>query len=274
MLKTRVLVSLLLLPIGIAAVIIGGFPYYLLIAFVLALAAWEYVTLFRSGGYRPAGVFVIFGVLMLAAGRSWNDFASAPALLSFLVLAGLVYHIYEFERGCDRSGTDYGVTVAGIMYLGWIGAYLISIRKLPDGEWWLLLVLPSIWAADAGAYFIGRRFGKHRLSPRISPKKTWEGYLGGILFGTLMGALLGYLYQTFAAPDSHITLSGGLAMGFVLSVVTVLGDLGESLFKRQVGAKDSGKLLPGHGGVFDRIDSWLWGGAVGFYIIQVLLQIG
>jgi phosphatidate cytidylyltransferase len=274
MLRTRILVSLLLLPVGIAAVVIGGFPYYLLIAFVLALAAWEYVILFRSGGFQPAGGFVIFGVLALAVGRAWNDFESAPPLLSFLILAAMVAHLAAFERGAERSGTDYGITLGGILYLGWIGAYLISMRKLPYGEWWLLLVLPAIWAADSGAYFAGRTFGRHRMSPRTSPKKTWEGFVGGVLFATLFGGLLGHLYQTYAVPGSEITLASGLALGLILSLTSVFGDLGESMFKRQVGVKDSGNLLPGHGGVFDRIDSWLWGGVVGFYVIQVLLHLG
>jgi phosphatidate cytidylyltransferase len=274
MLRTRILVSLLLLPVGIAAVVIGGFPYYLLIAFVLALAAWEYVILFRSGGFQPAGGFVIFGVLALAVGRAWNDFESAPPLLSFLILAAMVAHLAAFERGAERSGTDYGITLGGILYLGWIGAYLISMRKLPYGEWWLLLVLPAIWAADSGAYFAGRTFGRHRMSPRTSPKKTWEGFVGGVVFATLFGGLLGHLYQTYAVPGSEITLASGLALGLILSLTSVFGDLGESMFKRQVGVKDSGNLLPGHGGVFDRIDSWLWGGVVGFYVIQVLLHLG
>jgi phosphatidate cytidylyltransferase len=273
-LRTRIIVGLLLLPIGVIATLIGGIPFYALVSVVLSLTAWEYVTMFRAGGYAPAGVLIVLGVLALAAGRVWDDFQSAPVLLSVLVLAALVYHIIAYERGVEKAGTDYGITLAGILYIGWIGAYLISIRKLPAGEWWLLLALPIIWGADVGAYFVGSRLGRHKLSARISPRKTWEGYLGGIVFGVLMGGLLGFLYEHLAAPGSQITLTNGLVLGLVLASTSVFGDLGESLFKRQVGLKDSGSLLPGHGGVFDRIDSWLWGGVIGFYMIMTFLWIG
>jgi phosphatidate cytidylyltransferase len=274
MLKTRIVVGLLLLPIGVSATLVGGFPYYMLVTFVLVLAAWEYVTLFKAGGYAPAGLLVIVGVLAFSLSRVWNDFSGAPVLLSALVLLALVYHLLAYERGVEKAGTDYGITLAGILHLGWIGAYLISIRKLPFGEWWLLLALPVIWSADVGAYFVGSRLGKHKLSPRVSPRKTWEGYIGGVVTGIVTGGLLGFLYQGFAAPGSQINVQTGLVLGLVLASTSIFGDLGESMFKRQVGLKDSGTLLPGHGGVFDRIDSWLWGGVIGFYIIQIFIWLG
>ena len=154
-----------------------------------------------------------------------------------------------------------------MLYFGWIGGYLISIRELPEGMWWVLLALPSVWLADSGAYFIGRAIGKHRLSPRLSPKKTWEGYFGGVLVGVLGTAGLAYLWGFWTGPESAITPLSGAILGLVLGVITTLGDLGESMFKRQAGVKDSGNLLPGHGGAFDRIDSWLWAGVLGYYVI-------
>jgi len=130
--------------------------------------------------------------------------------------------------------------------------------------WWTLLVLPSFWLADSGAYLIGRRFGKHRLAPRVSPGKTWEGYFGGILFGAVGAVLLALLWQLKVA---EITPLKGLIIGLALAVLTPLGDLGESLFKRQFGVKDSGNVLPGHGGIMDRIDSWLWAAVIGYYLV-------
>jgi phosphatidate cytidylyltransferase len=105
------------------------------------------------------------------------------------------------------------------------------------------------------------------MSPRLSPKKSWEGYFGGILFGALGGALLGYIYPTWLGAGPAITPLRGLLLGLVMSILPTLGDLGESMIKRQVGVKDSGNLLPGHGGAFDRIDSWLWAGVISYYII-------
>lgn len=269
MLKQRVLVSILLLPIGIAAIYAGDFPYYALVSLFMSLAAWEYVTIFRAGGLAPSGAIVILGALALVVGRAVDDFSSAPLLLSLVVLSAMVYHLVAYERGCDHAGTDYGVTLAGVLYLGWIGAYLISMRKLPDGNWWLLTVLPTVWVADSGAYFVGSRFGRHKLSPRLSPKKTWEGYWGGVLTAVLAGAGLAALWSSFGLAAGAITPLRGALLGLIVSSTSVFGDLGESMFKRQVGFKDSGNLLPGHGGIFDRIDSWLWAGVIGYYLIEL-----
>jgi len=272
MLIKRLAVVIILLPIGLAGILLGGWAYNLGIAAILALAAWEYVQLMNIGGFRPPLVLVVGGSALLALGRGYNGFTGAPALLSLLVLLSMAYHLVAYERGREQSGSDFGVTLGGIVYLGWIGAYFISLRALPDGKWWLLFVLPVIWVVDSGAYFIGVRFGRHRLSPRLSPKKSWEGYLAGVVAGTLAGALLAWAWTVVPSAwgppisASWTPVGKGALFGFLLAALTVLGDLGESMFKRQVGAKDSGKLLPGHGGIFDRIDSWLWGVVIGYYL--------
>lgn len=270
MLAKRVLVAVILLPIGLVLIWFGGLAFAVMVALILGLAAWEYVGLFRAGGLQPSGFLVVLGTLVLVAGRAYSGLSGADWMVSLAVLASMTYHLITFERGRDQSGTDFGVTLAGILYFGWIGSYLISLRELPEGVWWVLLALPSVWLADSGAYFIGRAFGRHKLSPRLSPKKTWEGYLGGVLFGVLGGALLAYIWSFWTGPSSNITPLNGALIGLVLSVITPLGDLGESMIKRQVGVKDSGTLLPGHGGVFDRIDSWLWAGVLGYYLARCL----
>lgn len=267
MLTSRLLVTLVLLPVGLALIIWGGLPYAFLIALVLALAGGEYARLFRVGGYQPAGVLIVAGILLLMFGRVWNGFQSAPWLSSLVILLAMTYHLLAYERGRDQAATDFGITLGGIFYIGWLGSYLISVRDLPEGKWWLLLVLPTVWIADSGAYFIGRWLGKHKLSPRLSPKKTWEGYLAGVVFGALGGILLATAWRVGAGSETEITLLRGAIIGTSLSVITPLGDLGESMIKRQVGVKDSSHLLPGHGGMFDRIDSWLWAVVIGYYII-------
>lgn len=267
MLAKRVLVAAVLLPFGIAAIVLGGWVYVGVIALILVLAVWEYHSLFRTGGFQPAAIILILGVIVIVLGRAWDEFRSAPAVLSVLVLLSMTYHLVSYERGRNLAGTDFGITLGGMFYIGWIGAYLVSLRMLPEGLWWILLVLPAVWFADSGAYFIGRAYGKRRLSPRLSPKKTWEGYLAGIVTGTLGGALLAVLLRLGAGPGSEITLQRGAIMGLVMGVFPTLGDLGESMFKRQAGVKDSSNLLPGHGGAFDRIDSWLWASVIGYYVI-------
>ena len=267
MLRQRVLVVLLLLPLGLGLVYLGGYYFLGLIALVLGMASWEYARLFRKGGFQPAMVLTVLGTVALAVGRGLSDFASDHWILSAFLLICLVHHLVRFERGRDQAATDFAITLSGVLYIGWLGAYLISLRNMPSGIWWFLVALPSVWAADSGAFFYGRRFGKRKLCPRLSPKKTWEGYFAGIVSGVIVGALLAYIFSLQAPLGAGITPLRGALLGLVLSVFPTLGDLGESMVKRQVGVKDSGTLLPGHGGVFDRIDSWIWGGALSYYLI-------
>jgi phosphatidate cytidylyltransferase len=270
MFMKRALVTLILLPIGLALIVIGGPAYVGLVALILALAAWEFARLFHVGGFAPTAALVVIGTLAIAISRAMDGFASAPWLVSLLILVAMTIHLVEYERGRDQAASDFAITLAGMFYIGWLGAYLISVRDLPDGMWWLLLILPVVWLADSAAYLVGSRIGRHKMTKRLSPKKSWEGYFGGVVAGVLGGAALAWLIQTLAAPGGSITWSRGALVGLALAVLTTLGDLGESMMKRQVGMKDSGNLLPGHGGVFDRIDSWLWAGVIGYYMITWL----
>jgi phosphatidate cytidylyltransferase len=266
----RFIVSLVLLPIGIATILAGGWAFGIVIAVFMGLAAWEFVQIYQQSGYKPSMVLAIGGTLLLLAGRLLNGFESSPLLVSILVLASMAYHLWTYERGRDQAAADFTITLAGFMYLGWIGSYLISLRSLPEGEWWTLTVLPAVWLADMGAYFIGKAFGRHKLVPRLSPKKTWEGYWGGIVFSLVITPLLVLLLRVWAGPDSAITPLRAGVIGLVMGIFPTLGDLGESMIKRMSGVKDSGTLLPGHGGFFDRVDSWLWAGVIGYYLIQFL----
>ncbi len=177
------------------------------------------------------------------------------------------YHLIAYERGSNNSATDFAISLAGLAYLGILGPHLISLRLLPEGLWWFMLIMPVAWLADSGAFFIGSRFGKHRMAPRLSPKKSWEGYFGGIVTGILAGILFSYLWG-FVSPA--MSICRGIIVGVVLSVFPTLGDLGESMLKRQFGVKDSGNLLPGHGGALDRVDSWIWAAAIGYYLVFFL----
>lgn len=268
MLVKRVLVTAVLLPIGLVLIYLGGWFYAGFVTLMLSLAAFEYVNLFRAAGLQPAGILVVGGTILLVAGRQFSGFQSAPWMISLLVMASMAYHLIRYEQGRDRAATDFNITLGGALYLGWIGGYLISLRSLPDGLWWVLLVLPAVWLADSGAYFIGSKFGRHKMTSRLSPKKSWEGYLGGIAVSTIGTPLLAALWSNTVNLNAAFNPLNGAILGLAISTLTIFGDLGASMIKRQVGWKDSGTLLPGHGGVFDRIDSWLWAGVIGFYVIE------
>jgi phosphatidate cytidylyltransferase len=269
MLAKRTLVALILIPIALLVVTLGGVLYNACVVGIMGVTAWEYSRLFNSGGYQPAGFLLIGGAILLVLGRVWNGFESSAPIVTLLLMACMAYHLIAFERGRQQAGADFGITLAGALYVGWLGAYLISLRSLPRGEWWVLLALPSVWLVDTGAYLVGTRLGRHKLSPRLSPNKTWEGVAGGALFSIIGTALLAAGYQAWVGLP--VSPFHGALLGAVLASLTPLGDLGESMFKRQVGAKDSGNLLPGHGGVFDRIDSWLWAVALSYYLISWLI---
>lgn len=272
MLRERIATILIVFPVLLWIIVLGGWPYAVGVAFVLVQAVLEFGHMFRAAGHRPAMPLMAGGVLALALARAAWGFDHAAAILAALLLAGMAWHTLDYERGAERSGTDFAITVAGVMYVGWMGSYLISLRMLSDGLWWLLLVLPTIWLADGMAYMIGKRWGRHRLSTRVSPKKTWEGYIGGAIFGVLVCSWLVTVWQHGAGPDSTLDLPLGAAVGVVIGFIAPMGDLGVSMIKRQTQLKDSGKLLPGHGGALDRMDSWLWAAAIGYTLLQLVID--
>ncbi|NPA92864.1 MAG: phosphatidate cytidylyltransferase [Chloroflexi bacterium] len=271
MLKQRVLVALILLPIGVALIFVGGLAYLAMVAFFMAAAVWEYAHLFTAIGRRPARFLMVGAALVWMIARYVWGFQADAFVLTAVTLVLMVYHLWDYEHQsakAPQSGVDFAVSLSGVVYLGFLGAYMVSLRQLPAGAWWVLLALPVIWIADSGAYFVGRAWGKHKLSPRLSPKKTWEGYLAGVLTGTIAGAVLAWVYPLLAGQAiAGMTPFEGAVLGLLISALAPLGDLGESMFKRQAGVKDSGHLLPGHGGAFDRVDSWLWAGVLAYYFV-------
>lgn len=264
----RTITALALLAVGMPALLFGGLPFFLLMGFFIVVAAYEYTRMFHAVRIEPSTVITVGGVFLILLARDFFP-AYASAVFAFLLLVALAYHLYRYERGRESAALDFAASAGGLAYLGWVGAYLLDLRNLPDGGWWVFLVLPATWMADTGAYSIGAAYGRHKLAPRLSPKKSWEGYWAGVLSGTLYGGFFAYAYSTWG--PLQVTITQGATLGLILSVVTPLGDLGESLFKRPAGMKDSGELIPGHGGAFDRIDSWLWAALIGYYFIQWFL---
>ena len=267
MLRQRILVVVLLLPLGLGVVYLGGWAFVALVAFLLGVAAWEYAALFATQGYRPAWPLLVLAAVGFPAARLRWGTTHDPALLTAYALLAVVWHLADYERGAAQSGTDFGVTLGGGVYLGYLGAYFVALRQAPHGLWWLLLALPTIWIADSGAYFVGKAIGRRRLAPRLSPKKTWEGYLAGVATGVLGAVALAAAWNALAGPIPGMDAAHAALLGLVVSALAPLGDLAESMFKRQAGQKDSGRLFPGHGGAFDRIDSWLWAAPLAYGLL-------
>jgi len=241
--------------------ILGGGNYFnaLCVAFAL-LAVWEFQGIVLPGGRRPwlvAGrVADIFAAGVIPGVSAIFEAALAAFEASLCVL--LLYPIARFVIALYDRGTDaYACalrSVASLMYVALpLAALNLAYVAFSEGKWLVLLMFAMIWLNDTGAYCVGSLIGRRRLFERLSPKKSWEGFFGGLAFCLAAGALA----ALFLLPDSLGVLSG-LGLGAVVCVFSTWGDLFESLLKRSHGIKDSGKLIPGHGGILDRIDSLLF----------------
>lgn len=240
-LKVRVLSALVMAPVVLGAVWIGGWVFHALIAFGSVIAVSEWANIVSSTRRLPARVMATVGILVavmaqIAAGPA----AGLGAAAAFAVLTAIV------GGGSDRILLGFGVFYVAVGMAG-----LMWLRDLPEsGLSLFLFVLIAIWATDIGAYAAGRSIGGPKLAPRISPKKTWAGLIGGMVSSALFGWLVALAFGT-SRPDI------ALAVGAAVAVVGQAGDLFESAVKRRYNVKDSGQLIPGHGGILDRIDGLL-----------------
>jgi phosphatidate cytidylyltransferase len=264
----RTVTALVLIVTILPAIYFGGVFYFLYMSIFVVTAALEYAHIFQTTKFEPSLVLTVGGSLLLLFMRTflpaWAEFAFIG-----LVLLAMTVHLFAYERGRDQAALDFVISVCGFTYLGWVAAYIMELRLLPDGAWWVMFVFPIVWLTDSGAYMIGARYGRHKMFKRISPKKSWEGYLAGIFMGVFFGGYFAFAYTKFG--PLHVSILQGILLGSVISATTILGDLGESLLKRFADEKDSGNFLPGHGGAFDRIDSLIWGAVIGFFWIHFFL---
>ncbi len=251
MLKQRIITALVLLPFALGGFfLLDGGWFALFIGAVVSLGGWEWARLagFAAQVQRVAYAALV-AVLLLAL-------YLLPALAPWVLLVGVVWWglatlLVLGYPGSSRYWEGPAIRLSiGLLILlpAWQG--LVLFKQWPEANWLILTVMVLVWGADIGAYFSGRRFGKRKLAPRVSPGKSWEGVFGGLL-ATLLICLLVGLYRGWSTLDLLLALVGTA----VVVLVSVVGDLTESMFKRQVGVKDSSNLLPGHGGVLDRIDS-------------------
>lgn len=271
MLKQRVITALLLLPLVLAAIFAAPADWFLmLLAIVLLGASWEYSRLAVVPGY-PGGYMLI---LIQAAIITTLFFFKAEWATNILLCLGIscIAWMFLFIRlPLYRPGTEVDnsyrlislITAIVSVSTGWFALGWIRIQT--EGSWLILLLLLIVWAADTGAYFAGTSFGKKKLAPHISPGKTQEGLLGGLIAAPTVALLAAYLM-----PIESIKPLALILLSLVTALVSVGGDLMISMHKRTSGHKDSGKLLPGHGGILDRLDSLL--AAAPFFALGLLLS--
>ena len=271
MLRLRFLSASLGVPVLLGVTIAGGGWYAAAVVIGAVLGSLEVFTMLAEAGFRPLrplGVALAAAIVLAAL---TTDGRVMAAIVVVAMLVGLGQMMLRAEQ--DGSLVDWALTLAPAIYVGGTMHYFVALRGLPAGLLWMLLVLICTWVCDITAFFVGRRWGSARLAPRISPGKSVEGAIGGLAGAVLAAILLGPLLTWVLGATGLGTVSpGGLVrlagLGLVIGVCAIAGDLMESFIKRQCGAKDSGTLIPGHGGALDRIDSVLVA-AVGAYFFVV-----
>jgi phosphatidate cytidylyltransferase len=264
----RELTALVASPVAIW--IIGWSHEYVFdvtIALIAALALWELLTLGEHKGFHlPKALCILVTLFIIASFVLEPISVEMGVFLALLILPAS----YVFSRGdLEEALPSSAIAIMSTLYVGMLGGSLIRLRKdFPgDGPKLVFFLLLVVWLADAGAYYVGKNFGKHRLSPRISPKKSIEGLAGGITTSIIAAIVIHF---TFFA---NFPLLHAIIAGVVLSFAGVVGDLAESMWKRSAAVKDSGTLIPGHGGFLDRFDSILYTAPM-LYVYWVLIKNG
>jgi phosphatidate cytidylyltransferase len=285
----RILTALVLIPIVLVLVFLGPrwhWLFTLAVAGVAALAAWELMGLSERSGAKPPRVAVMIAILALFAGNfQWPDWTRE--IFGVLCLGLVVY--CTFLRPVTQVLADASASVFCMFYVGATLLALPSLHEETNGSSLIVFLLCAVWAGDTCAYYVGRAWGRHKMTPTLSPGKTWEGAMASLLGSALVAAALFSLAALLQEPRDSVILSWlerawpsavlsypdqiwyWIALAALVNVAAQVGDLAESAMKRSAGVKDSGSLLPGHGGVLDRIDALLLAAPVLWYA-QVIHQ--
>jgi len=273
MLKKRVITALWGLPLLVAVVWFDKpLPWFtILVAILGLLAVFEFYKMVAVSkvpsltylGLIWTSLFIISrnSELLSILEPHFNLELLTPLLLTSVMIISLIWLPLRRHKG--MTFTSWAWTIVGILYVGWLLSYLVALRGLDSGRNWVFLALFVTFASDTTAFFVGRAWGRHHLAPNISPGKTWEGAIAGVC-GAIIASLLFIIPSPFSLPLSYWQ---AILLGLLVSIFGQLGDLAESLLKRNMGVKESGKLMPGHGGVLDRIDSVVLAGIVVYYYV-------
>ena len=249
----RIIVSIIAIPIIVAACIYGGIPFMIFVLGIALISFWEFTQLAKNKNVSAnyiLGALTIFIIVI----NVYFKFAEFSALL---IVSSIIILIYELFRNRNSAILNLGGTFLGILYIGLFSSTILIIREFfadsemlyPEGGYLIISIMVSIWVCDSAAFFLGSAFGKHKLFPRVSPNKSWEGAIAGFIFAIIT------MIAAKATVLDILTLTDVIIIGTIVGVIGQIGDLVESLIKRDAGVKDSSALIPGHGGIFDRFDS-------------------
>ena len=247
MLLPRILTALVGIPLMLYLVHAGGVAYGLFVTGISTLCCYEYALMLRLGG-RPVQF-----VTTVALGAALAACAALGGPLPLTLACGAALVVLAEMAAPEHSLDRVALTLFGALFAGWMPAHLALIRDLrPHGEAFAFLTFAAVWTMDTAAYAAGRGFGRHALAPVLSPKKTWEGAIAGFAAAVLVSLA----FQKFKLSE-FVTPLQAVVIGVIIGTMGQLSDIAKSIVKRDVGVKDSGALLPGHGGVFDRFDSYI-----------------
>ncbi|MCB0194839.1 MAG: phosphatidate cytidylyltransferase [Anaerolineae bacterium] len=256
MLRTRIITALIALPIAIGVTFAGGIWFFGVVTIIALITGWEFSQMMKAKGYYVIHAILLAFIAMLMVDAFYPALGLLEIGISLTLLCSLVWQLFRTNSSIPTA--DWALTVAGGLYIGWGLGRLVALRQLPDGLTWVWLALLATWGADTFAYLVGRTLGRHKLWPRHSPKKTWEGLGGGILGGLIGTAIVTAINPALGWTDAII-------LGVIIPIAGLFGDISISMMKRHVGVKDSSMLFPGHGGFLDRSDSVLFVSIVVYY---------
>jgi phosphatidate cytidylyltransferase len=252
---------------------------YLFMSVVIARAVWEFYDICEAKGLKAFKVWGVIGTVALISG-SWFFYRRRDVLvLSYdfdiliLLLFALGVFVRQFPQRLNPDGIEtMAITLFGLIYVAWLCNFITRINfTTVNGRFWVMYLVVVTKFTDIGAYLIGSSLGRHKMIPRISPKKTWEGTAGGLLF-----AIGGSLLCLYVMPDKlsadGMKVTHAVVLGVLLGCAAVIGDLAESLIKREAGVKDSSTILPGHGGCLDMIDSLLFTAPLLYVYMRLVLR--
>lgn len=261
MLRTRLITAAIGIPILLGIIYLGGLYWQGFILLLTIVALFEYLGMMRSWGFNPIIIPALWIAIVLLFRADLEPNLAGLFFIGFLLM--ILTMIFKYPR---VNHNDLTLSMWGAIYTGFFFSFGLAITELGEPFYLLLLVFILTWASDVGGYFVGRRWGKNKLSPQLSPGKTWEGAGGALLF-TVVAAIVYHFFW----PAANLGISKLIILGLTASLAAQMGDLLESALKRFFGVKDSGKIIPGHGGVLDRFDSFMLVLPVVYYFMVVCI---